>query len=431
MNQHRLFRRRPIWLALLAGISAATGLQAGNVSLQEITRIDQVFTNANARNVGSCLAEVAAGAAQPRRWVVGAAGSNSAAGSSRVGRALPVEIGAGGIWTALPSQVTGSPTGDVGAGYYAYRCAAFNQRHVVSQLGPPRAHVYRDGVIEQSLTPGLVGVSNPIAPEVTVAISSDLTVLGVPYDNGNRGRAHVWQLNGNAWQLLQVLDSGAGAVVGGQFGAAVAVFGDLVLVGAPAETVTGRVHVFERVGGLLQSRGTLEVPATIDPAVEARFGSSLAIDEQDGAALFVGAPGAKLTQLNRRTGTAVAYLFEATAASRWNLRYALAPFDFGSSVAFASTVRLRARTLLASDPTLAAPTSTGAVYRYGFSADLGMIESAQKLFRPSGAADSFGWSLAFQDDAVVIGAPGAFVLNPIVGNVYRMGSDRFFRDGFE
>lgn len=430
MKTFRLVSNGQTRLTLLALLAQSATAQAGSVTLQEITRVDQVFTSANARNTGSCLAEVAAGT-QPRRWLVGAAGSNSASGSSRVGRSLPVEIEAGGGWNPLPSQVSGSPTGDVGTGYFAYRCAAFGVRHVVSQLGFPRAHVYRDGVVEQTLIPALVGASSNLAPDVSVSIGGDLVALGVPYDNGNRGRVHVWQLNGTNWQLLQVLDSGAGAVVGGQFGGAVALYGNMLLVGAPAETTTGRVYVWELAGGMFQSRGTLALPNNIDTAVEARFGASIGIDEADGSALFVGAPGAKLTQLNRRTGTAVAYINNPASAARWDLRYALAPLDFATSAVFGSTLRLRSRVLIVSDPAHPAPGSTGAVYRYSFNGDLGLMESAQKFYRLAGASDSFGWSLGFQDDSVVIGAPGAFSLNPINGNVYQMGVDRLLSNGFE
>ncbi|MES2176358.1 MAG: choice-of-anchor B family protein [Gemmatimonadota bacterium] len=91
---------------------------------------------------------------------------------------------------------------------------------------------------------------------------------------------------------------------GAQFGAALAVLGDLVLVGAPGETNGGAVYVFQRGkdgnwsgGGALPAQGLV----TGD-----RFGSAIAIDRDRVA---IGAPARKLK--------GAVYVFRRDASGRW------------------------------------------------------------------------------------------------------------------
>ncbi len=433
---------RKLGCALAAAMATSSSLispptDAGSLSYSTVSAFDQTFFNSNARNVGGCLTLIEAGASQPQRLLVGMPGSRNPSGGINVGRTNPVEILANGNWAPLPAGVQGSPTGDVSnSGYYGWRCDSFGTRHVVSQNGFLRAHVYNDGVIEQSLIPTLTGVPTNQAPNSAVAIHGNLLALGAPHDNGNRGRVHLWSRAGTTWTLLQVLDSGAGATVGGQFGWSLDLYGEQLVVGAPAEGSQGLVHAFRRnaTTGLFDPMGSLLVAGGLDGATPARIGHSVAINELDGSTLIVGAPEARLAALAQPTGAALLYRADSGTASGWQPVARIEPPDGTTSArALGSTVALRGLTALAADPeNLTQLASTGAVYAYTLFAGAFTPASVVRYVRATSSADLFGWSLSFLDgDGIAVGAPGSFSISPPNGIVYQFGRDRLLSDGFE
>ncbi len=89
-----------------------------------------------------------------------------------------------------------------------------------------------------------------------VAVDGDLAVIGAHRDAGETGAAYVFQKIGGVWSEVQKLTASDG-VVHDRFGSSVSIAGDWIVVGAPGEdpnpppdtTDVGAVYVFESSGG--------------------------------------------------------------------------------------------------------------------------------------------------------------------------------------
>src|SRR5690606_6476061 len=84
------------------------------------------------------------------------------------------------------------------------------------------------------------------------------------------------------WQEQQVIE----APDGGEFGAALMLDGDELLVGAPGADSVGAVHHFRRSGDAWQHTGDINPPAGTTSG--SGFGASLFLDDNN---LLIGAPG--------------------------------------------------------------------------------------------------------------------------------------------
>jgi hypothetical protein len=154
------------------------------------------------------------------------------------------------------------------------------------------AYVFRfDGatwVEEQKLTASDAGADDEFAR--SVSLTGDAAVLGAFQDDcatggADCGSAYVFRLNGTTWveeQKLTASDSGAGD----NFGAAVSIKADTVVVGAPdgeceAGANCGSVYVFRLSG---TSSVEEQILTASDGGIGAGFGESLVVDD-DGTVL--------------------------------------------------------------------------------------------------------------------------------------------------
>ncbi|MFZ4431448.1 MAG: FG-GAP repeat protein, partial [Phycisphaerales bacterium] len=89
-----------------------------------------------------------------------------------------------------------------------------------------------------------------------VAVDGDTMVVGAPSDdvgaNGDQGSAHIYRWTGSGWTFEATLTATGGAAFD-QFGYSVALSGDTALVGARsddvgANSVQGSAYVFTRSG---------------------------------------------------------------------------------------------------------------------------------------------------------------------------------------
>ncbi|MGH7845487.1 MAG: hypothetical protein ACREQW_09995 [Candidatus Binatia bacterium] len=190
-------------------------------------------------------------------------------------------------------------------------------------------------VLEQ----GLTGVGGN-----AVAIAGEELVIGAPAEDGNKGAVHVYRYNSSTmtWieeQKLIALDAAANDL----FGLSVAIGNDRIIVGAPFHNEqSGAVYVFrfypETMSWLLEQK----IMAS-DGAQGDVFGSSIAID---GDRLVIGSPA------------------DDDKASR-----------------------------------------SGAVYVYRFNSETTMWVQEQKLVASDGTEeDSLGWSVAIDGERIVAGA---------------------------
>jgi len=122
-----------------------------------------------------------------------------------------------------------------------------------------------------------------------VAISGDTIVVGAPAADTavtNEGAAYVYVLSGSTWIEQGILTADDGADVS-EFGRAVAIDGDIIVVGAGNTAVfgNGAAYVFERSGSTWTKIATLE-PDPIVSEPDGDFGNAVAID---GDTIVVGA----------------------------------------------------------------------------------------------------------------------------------------------
>jgi hypothetical protein len=113
---------------------------------------------------------------------------------------------------------------------------------------------------------------------VSVAVSGDHVVVGAPSASvvyPDEGAAYVFTRSGSTWQQAKKLLAETDANIGNRFGAAVAISGTTVLVGAqlaPSGNFIGRAYVYS---GMNWDEDMLFLP---EPYCCDEFGSSVAID---------------------------------------------------------------------------------------------------------------------------------------------------------
>lgn len=179
---------------------------------------------------------------------------------------------------------------------------------------------------------------------------------------------------------------------GDQYGRAVALDGNTLLVGAPLRGPAGNkgaVYVWERGADGWSLKGELARPAGV-----ARFGSAIALD---GGRCVVGSPGAQLDA----SGQAFVY---DRGADGWRLTGILRPED-GVAGSFGSAVAVDGDVVAVGDPArsnLPLPLGHGAVFVFTRSAEGWARESVLEL---GGAAARLGEAVAVSGTTVFAGAP--------------------------
>ena len=234
----------------------------------------------------------------------------------------------------------------------------------------------------------------------SVALDGDTAIIGAQDDNDNghnSGSAYVFVRSAGVWteQAKLLPADGTGSA---QFGIAVAIDGDTVVVGAHRDTTngfrSGSAHIFTRDVGVWTEQAKL---LPVDGAAEDTFGVDVAVD---GDTTVIGAGGDDDGGLDSGS----AYVFTRTAGV-WTEQAKLLPADgadgddFGASVAVDgdSTV-IGAR--FDDDH---GPQSGSA---YVFTRTAGVWTEQAKLLPIGGAAYyEFGSRVAHEGDIAVIGAP--------------------------
>lgn len=234
-----------------------------------------------------------------------------------------------------------------------------------------------------------------------LAIAGAVGVVGAP-QRGASGSVFVLRFDGGAWfPVTEVSDASAGATA--EFGSAVSCTADWIAVGAPASAENvgahaGRVRMFAR-NGTQWNASTVLTAEYPDPGD--RFGFAVAMDAQW---LVVSAPGDDDAAVNAGAVwvyrlTAGAYVFaekilpEGDAAD-------VTEAGFGQAIDVANGVLI----VGASRSDLAAP-DAGAVFKYALGAKGStLIDTLLPPATATGAA--FGFSVATDGNAIVVGAPG-------------------------
>ncbi|MGD2099837.1 MAG: hypothetical protein PVG35_19850, partial [Desulfobacterales bacterium] len=196
-----------------------------------------------------------------------------------------------------------------------------------------------------------------------------------------------------------------------QFGGAVAIAADTIVVGAPlvdsgTATDTGAVYVFVRdpSTGVFAEQQKLTAS---DTAAGDNFGSAVDID---GHTIVVGAPRAN-SGITSDTGAIYVFTRDPTVANNpWAEQQKLTAVDAAANDLLGSSVYIEGHTLVAGAPrkNSGSASASGAVYVFTRDPDDQAIPwtQQQKLTAADAAAeDQFGTSVSLYGNTIVVGAP--------------------------
>lgn len=230
-------------------------------------------------------------------------------------------------------------------------------------------------------------------------------VVGAPWHADYDGAAYVYVLEDGSWQLEAELGASDGSS-NTNFGTAVAIFDDVLLVGAPGHdgngANSGLVYVFHRSGSTWSPGGTIEPD---DSSAYSAFGSSIALVGIGTTAIVGSSSHQHGAYPAPRSGSA--YVFYRSGDS-WEQNAELLPSDGWSNMYFGADVAaagLGLRVVVGAGGTLSEERA-GSAYVYERSGDLW----SQVARLDSGEGETrlgFGSAVAMAGDgnSLVVGDP--------------------------
>ncbi len=238
----------------------------------------------------------------------------------------------------------------------------------------------------------------------SVAISGDTAVVGAWLeDNGhglNAGSAYVYQWTGAQWvQIIKLM--APDGMADDRFGQAVAVYHDLIVIGASLADVnglsnSGAAYVYRRHAGVWAYEGKL---AASDPAANDRFGLAVAAGE---SGIAIGAPREE-RQGGMDQGAVYTYFY---ANSVWTQNAKLVASKPGSSDWFGFHLDMEG-TILAigsqNDDTPGGGVDAGSVYVYNFQ-NAAWVQTQLVRALDGSVGANFGASVAINGDIMAVGA---------------------------
>jgi hypothetical protein len=235
-----------------------------------------------------------------------------------------------------------------------------------------------------------------------VALDGDTAVVGAAGadvgGNDGQGAAFVYVRSGGTWtqQARLVADDG---VAGDEFGFALAISGDRIVVGARFAAIggvagQGAAYVFERNGTIWTQQAKL---AATDGAAFDGYGNSVSID---GDTIVIGAQNAAVGG-NTSQGAAYVYAFDGG----WNFQSKLAASDGEAWVQFGRAVSVRGDSVLVGAVSATVGTNQGQGAAYVYTRDGANWSERARLVASDGEPwDGFGGAVALDAGQAIIGA---------------------------
>jgi hypothetical protein len=231
--------------------------------------------------------------------------------------------------------------------------------------------------------------------DTAVVTAFSATVNGVVA----QGSAYVFNQTAGTWTESEKLLASDGGLFD-NFGASVALAGDLLVIGANGATVgqnpaQGALYVFNKVG-----ENWVEVQKLIadDGAAFDNFGISVALD---GQSIVAGAPSA---MIDGKFGQGAAYRF-AQVGGVWTQVQKLVADDGASGDAFGISVAMNNRVALVGAYNAQVNGISGAGAVYAFARSGGLLVQSQKLSADDpGFFANFGNAIALSDKRALIAA---------------------------
>lgn len=239
----------------------------------------------------------------------------------------------------------------------------------------------------------------------SVAVARDTIVVGARLDDGgggsNSGAAIVFARSDTGWTQTHRLKADD-ATTGDQFGSAVSISGDTIVVGAwkanvSDKTDAGAAYVFQRNLGGASVWGQAAKLTTSDPKTNDWFGAAASIE---GDAIAIGKP---IRNGRARAGAVSSFERNAGGADAWGLTQEFVSPNSAIRDRFGASVALGGGFLAVgaeSDDTAANNAGAAWVYSRGTSADDWAVD--RSLFGTQGEA--FGSAVAISDQTVLVGA---------------------------
>jgi hypothetical protein len=251
-----------------------------------------------------------------------------------------------------------------------------------------------------------------------VGISGDTVVVGAQDKNLSTGAAYIYERNqGGAdnWGQVRILTAADGAT-SDDFGDAVGISGDTVLIGALG-SLSGAAYIYERNQGGAENWGQVRKLTASDAAAGDGFGASVGISGDT----------AVITAPFKNTAAGAVYIYERNqgGADNWGQVKILAgsggPKGSGTvegNVRFGSEVGISGDTI-AVVATTATPSTDFPNAALVYGRNQGGAENwgqVQQLTASDGVAgDGFGLAVRISGDTIAVGAP---LKNSIRGAVY-------------
>jgi len=237
----------------------------------------------------------------------------------------------------------------------------------------------------------------------SVALSGDTALVGAPERGSDQGAAYLFTRSGTTWSQQGVALTASDGAANDSFGSAVALSGDMALIGAPGHTVGGHsnqgaAYVFTRSGTTWSQQGG-DLKAS-DGAVNDFFGSAVGLS---GSTALVGALG---HTVNGHSYQGAAYVFTRSGTTWSQQGGDLTASDGAALNFFGSAVALSGDTALVGAPnhTVGSNSDQGAAYVFTRS---GASWSWQATLTATGGAvdDLFGSAVALSGDTALVGTP--------------------------
>ncbi len=255
-----------------------------------------------------------------------------------------------------------------------------------------------------------------------VGLAGTEAVVGAYNKNGGQGAAYVFSNSGGGWSEIQKVTASDGFPGDGhQFGGALDFDGRAIVVGAPGPDYTstgiypqGAAYVFRNTTGTWSDVQKLSAE---DGAPGDQFGFAI---DLAGNRLLIGSPAADIGgNLHQGAGYFFGRRNEAwTQTQKVTANDGVAYDQFGQSVALQGRTALIGEWSHDDDFNHAPPPPKHGV-SYAFRLAGGSWMQAQELSASDGeTGDSFGWDVAFDRETFLIGAQGTVNGNTYQGAAY-------------
>ena len=310
------------------------------------------------------------------------------------------------IAAAAVIAFTGAGAAGAHAQNYGSNVALVEGTVFVSQaantVGPGRVYVYQRSASGEWTE--LARITAPAAAEgdgfgAALAADGSRLIVGHPASGAGRGLVHVFERRGSEWQAVAQLVPDA-AQVGDSIGVAVAIEGDVALIGG-----VNSAYIFRRSSSDWSQEAVL---TGSDAAAGDGFGRAVVIE---GTRAIVGAP-------RQAEARGAAYLFDR-GADGWTETAKLLARTVSAGSGLGTRVALLRDYAVVSAP--GRDENTGAVYLFEKNQQAEGWAAYTRFFPFDGSSNSqFGASLLTVGDDLWIGSPGA---DGFTGTIYRIAWD--------